>query len=73
MMLFAEYFEVVEDSLSSYSKDCPRAIREANVQLAILMAQEAGKKELTKEFKYAEIILTKKMYLYYCFVAVCVT
>lgn len=63
MVQFAEYFEVVEDSLSSYSKQCPHSIREADAQLSILMESEAGREELTREFQYAGIILVKKIYV----------
>ncbi len=48
---FTDYLVVVNNSLSSYSPDCPVQIQLASSKLEDLMTTQAGRKFIEKSFK----------------------
>lgn len=48
---FFEYYDVVKDSLASYSPDCVTAVQKSIVQVEILLRHMIGQRSLTKKFK----------------------
>lgn len=51
-VLFAEYLEVVRDSLATVGEDCNLAISSAQRQLQVLLQQESGWRIIDEKFRY---------------------
>lgn len=49
---FTDYMVVVNNSLSSYSSECPKNIQLATLKVQKLMNSQAGKQKLESIFKY---------------------
>lgn len=48
---FFEYYDVVKDSLNSYSPECVAAVQKSIIQVEILLRHMIGQRSLTKKFK----------------------
>lgn len=46
-----EYYDVVEDSLASYSEDCVNAVQKSIEQVEILLRHMIGQESLNVKFK----------------------
>ncbi|XP_055909546.1 putative serine protease K12H4.7 [Eupeodes corollae] len=51
---FKEYFEVVQQSLASYSEDCVVAVRRSFSQLEILLRHMIGQREINEKFQLCD-------------------
>lgn len=52
-----EYFEVVENALTTYNPECVSQIRQANQMINYLLNTTQGKKTIQTEFKYLHNII----------------
>lgn len=62
--MYIEYFEVVEDALSTYTPDCVKQIKHANEMINVLIKTNEGAKQIEKKFKYLYTIHLN-LYLYF--------
>lgn len=51
MFSIAEYYEVVKDSLATYSDDCVTAVQKSIQQIEILLKHRVGMISLNDKFK----------------------
>lgn len=49
--IFIEYFDVVENALSTYNPECVTQIRQANQKINVLLRTTEGKNTLETKFK----------------------
>lgn len=48
----SEYYDVVKNSLATYSADCVNAVQKSIMQVEILLRHMIGQRSLTQKFKY---------------------
>lgn len=48
---FAEYYDVVKNSLATYSQDCVTAVQKSIQQVEILLRHMIGQRSLNQKFK----------------------